>query len=391
MSLVEGNADITSLPAQAAESDTIHPSALQDVAELTLYCDTHIWKFEQSQALALRMITSTSSRPGSYIKSLTVHFCDWSLYGYSKFWDDIAILLLHAPNLAAFSSQYADVTMSVSAFATLSKLASSGLSQLCVCFDEQNLAAMHIITRFPSLEHLELTFGADTKPNFAGVEPWIMPTIRTFSWRHETRNRYLDGDAHELRFLSTCRFASRCRVSLYFPNQRANQYAILNPFFDAHQDAEAVEIHSRAPISESSTVFSIQNVKFEGSPPAATLFAQDRLPKRISLCVSIEDVDEGGYPLWSILDVLESRGKLKQSLTFRLWLVSGFGYPCPGFSWYSGAGRSHLSGAYNSFVGQLLPRALRLYSQGVIIVDENGEEVHTRIPETYKTARPQAV
>jgi hypothetical protein len=383
MSLVEGNADIVSLPARAAESNTIYPSALQDVAEPILYRDLHIWKFEQSQALALRMITSTSSRPGSCIKSLTVHFCDWGLCDYSTFWDDITIVLLNAPNLTTFSSEYADVTISVSAFATLSKIASSRISQLCICFDERNAASMHIVTRFPSLEDLEVTFDADTKPDFIGAEPWIIPTVRAFSWRYYSRGGSPDADS--LRFLSACRFDSRCRIFLDFSNLWPNESIVLNPFFDAHQDAETIKLCSWAPISESSTVFSIQNVEFGASLPPAALFSQDRLPKRVSMRIDLRDIDDEGYTFWDILSVLESRQKLDQSLALRLGLVS-----YPGFSWHRDAGRDYLSEEYVSFVGRLLPRALRLYTRGVIIMDENGEEVHTRIPEAYKNVRLQA-
>jgi hypothetical protein len=322
------------------------------------------------------------------MKSLTVHFSGWNTYDYSRFWEDITIILLHAPNLAAFSSADADVTISALALKTLSTVASFRLSRLCVCFNERNPASMHLVTRFPSLQDLKVEFAAEIAPDFADVKPWIIPTVRTFSWRYDTPDGSMDSES--LWFLSACRFASQCRISLNFFLEWSDESVVLNPFFNAHHDAETINLYSWSPITESSTIFSIQDVKFEASLPPAILFIQDRLPKRVSLRVDVESVNGEEGSLWRILDVLESRRKPKQNLILRLWLASRSDIPCPAFSWHRDADRNRFTTDYISFVGRLLPRALRLYSRGIIIVDESGEEVHAQIPDGYKGSSVQA-
>jgi hypothetical protein len=283
----------------------------------------------------------------------------------------MTIVLLTAPNLVALRSESVNVPASV--LATISTVASSSISHLSVRFDGRSLTAMHMISSFPALKDLRVTFDDDTQPDFARIHPWIIPTVHTFSWRYGTECEDICPANDSLHFLAACRFASQCRIELIFSDLWPDQSVLLNPFFDAHRDAEVVSMCSWMSISESSTIFSAQNVEFVDRPPPAVLFTHNPLPRRVSICV---DLDEDEHPIWDILGVLECRKRLEHPLVLHVALRTILA-----FSWRTDASGSGLSKEYASFIGRLLPHALRLYSQGVIIVDEDEESVHARILE----------
>jgi hypothetical protein len=351
-------------------SVSISRFTIKDIAEATLYA--HLWVLtrQRLRRLATRMITAGSPHhPGMWVKDIIIRSgCVLSSSddhdSIDFFWDDINLLVLHAPNLEHFQ-----MTQEIqgSALAAISKVRPSLLRTLACSFDSRSVSALQIIDRFPLLVSLEASFTSTSKPTFAGVHPWVIPSVPAFKWEWLTDA----PDDESLYFLTSCRFRARCRIVLTIPHLTQDQSRILNPFFDAHQPSTKITITTHARLSESSTIMAASNVELISGIPPASLFASPSLPEHICLRLGPQSTDH----LFEVLDTFESQNGLEERIALQVVLSTpGIGQE---FRWNRTHMNRNKAGIY--FIARLLPYALRLYSLGVVIIDEAGEGLDTYI------------
>jgi hypothetical protein len=313
------------------------------------------------------MLTASSNQPGPWIRILLVSCSPSNDRNEERnlFWDDVNVLVLAATNLQTAQVDHLELRASV--LTTVGAIAPGSLRDLLCHLGNRSTSALHVIGRFRALRTLTLYLTSETKPDFEGVRPWTIPTLLVFVWLWAG-----PVDDVSLRLLASCRFEPSCKIILSLFELRQAQSIILDPFFTSHARSKRLRVSTRIPVHPSSKVLTASDVEFGLSLPPPSLFEQDKLPARILFASNVERylID-----LPPILDVLEARTKTESTVVLRIALAPQLNDPLgTGFRWQRKAGVD-VSPQHAQFAGLLLSYALRLYSVGVIIVDQEGEDL----------------
>jgi hypothetical protein len=353
----------------------------QDMAERALYRNVYVRSPRRLHKLALRITDVTaSSKPGPWVENLNV-LCTPTIQFFmgaetQVYLDNIHIILLHTPNLTYYVSWSTARSLTLS---VLSTIASSSIQYLYLQVDSSS-SSLHYISELKALSTLYVNVIDVSGPSFAGIGPWQIPTLHTFSlkWKDFARNLLTADSA--LIFLSLCRFHFQCSISINIPGLSEVKYPLLDPLFEAHPRSASIHITMPAQIPESSRILTVTRVKFTDGLPSALLFTQGRLPMDIILETTLEKY-EGA--LWDILSAVESREDAGFVRPTSLHIRFIGTEATSEFRWYREAGLA-IADAELKFLGRLLLFALRLQPRGVTILDQAGKRLDAYTQSTIK-------
>jgi hypothetical protein len=237
------------------------------------------------------------------------------------------------------------------------------------------------VGQLKSLEHLHITYDScvddeSVDETFKNLDALVLPNVKQFAWSSDWI-----GDA-EADYVGSCRFHEACNVFLSLVYDcDVDLSTILAPFFAAHSLASVTLNTSDNTIAYlASQLVAVDDVKLTLVVPPLELLEQGRLPSRlkiiIDLFLDLHDRDEEDDPhFWEFLRAIPSfseRGSriTELSILTEVNLAAPFKTLGREFRW-----SGETEPRYSRFVKQLIPEATRLYKEGVVIVDEKGQNV----------------
>jgi hypothetical protein len=210
------------------------------------------------------------------------------------------------------------------------------------------------------------------------MEPLSLPAVRYFGW-FETR----ESTHQEAVYLSSCRFHPACSVFLDLFDYAHDLAADLAPFFAAYAFVDAtLHLSPYTFAGLTKQIAEIEHVKLLREPPPHGLLRHGRLPSTLKISIQLhhdeleEEVAANLVHFWEFLRQVPpfaERGSRTTELSIIVdvaWINEPTEYLGREFRWADGANPD-----YAAFIGRLTTEAARLYSEGVIIVDEEGRNI----------------
>jgi hypothetical protein len=243
------------------------------------------------------------------------------------------------------------------------------------------------VNQLQALEHLDITFDESIKyaldvEIFGSLEALALPGVRRFAWHSEF---FGEADAD---YLARCRVHPACSVYIDRFDYESDVSINLAPFFTAHSFTSAILHLTRDTLAGlASHIVAIDSVKLMFDPPPLELLQCGRLPAQLKINIELdndeedEEEDDTEYMLarfWNFLSAippLSARGSrvTELSVVIRARLANPFKYTGREFRWSDITNEK-----YTAFIKQLAKEAIRLYEEGVVIIDETGRNVMQR-------------
>jgi hypothetical protein len=351
------------------------------IAEQTMLHSVQIKTLQQLEVFACKIAyrpmtyDSPAGGPGRHVHN----FC---ILGHPRIMDQDKLLDLTPwtlPLLRCFTLDAVFMTRDIIASLITDHLKSLTLQ---ITFDHDvSVDVLRHVGQLKSLEHLHITYdgcvddeGVDE--TFTNFDALILPNVKQFAWSSD-----FIGDA-EADYVASCRFHEACNVFLSLEYDcDVDLSTILAPFFAAHSLASVTLNTSDNIIAYlASQLVAVDDVKLTLVVPPLELLEQGRLPSRLKIVIDlffdIHDGDEQDDPhFWEFLRAMPSfseRGSrvTELSILTEVNLAAPFKTLGREFRW-----SGETEPRYSRFVKQLIPEATRLYKEGVVIVDEKGQNV----------------
>jgi hypothetical protein len=240
------------------------------------------------------------------------------------------------------------------------------------------------VNQLQALEQLDITFDESINHEldveiFEGLEALTLPGVRRFAWHSDFMG---EADAD---YLARCRVHPACSIFIERFEYESDVSTNLAPFFAAHSfTSAALHLTEDTLAGLASHIVAIDSVKLLNNPPPPELLQCGRLPAQLKINIQLdndEDEDDAEYMLdrlWDFLSAippLSARGSrvTELSVVIRARLANPFKYTGREFRWSDITNEK-----YTAFIKQLAKEAIRLYEEGVVIIDETGRNVMQR-------------
>jgi hypothetical protein len=360
------------------------------IAEQTMLHSVQIETLQQLELFACKVArrpmiyNPSASEPGRHVRNFYilgdpgVMFQD-KLQDLTLWTDPITCVLSALPLLRCFKLDAVPMTRNIIASLITNHLKSLTLQ---ISFDyDVSVDVLRHVGQLKSLEHLHITYdgrvddeGVDE--TFTNFDALVLPNVKQFAWSSD-----FIGDA-EADYVGSCRFHEACNavfLSLEY-DYDVDLSTNLAPFFAAHSLA-SVTLHAsdNTIACLAGQLVAVDDVKLTLDIPPLELLEQGRLPSRLKITVHLEDEEENAEDnlenFWEFLreiPAFSERGSrvTELSILTEVNLVEPFKTLGREFRW-----SGETEPKYSRFVKQLIPEATRLYKEGVIIVDEKGQNV----------------
>jgi hypothetical protein len=260
-------------------------------------------------------------------------------------------------------------------------LASDHLVTLSLLVDFEQLRSDGIFEHIQQLRGLMQlyiafdTFDADLVQDVLETQSVLhLPKLKSLSW--VIRDMEAPACRAVLRYLSRCRFPSAVEVKLDIVSVFPQQARLLIPFFDTHHIQIFTLLCAESFMAKIIPQLTrIEELHLPLTAPPLTLLESAELPSQITLYIDPKKDDADTTRFWNGLKRIPSRtargGKIS---TLHILTEQDLDHPHSGygrrFEWTDGADVSH-----SAFIGRLMTEAMRLYREGVIIVDGQGRDI----------------
>jgi hypothetical protein len=360
------------------------------IAEQTMLHSVQIETLQQLELFACKVARrpmtydSPAGQPGRHVRNFCILggplrvWCDDKLQDLMPWTDSITSVLTLLPLLRCFTLDAVFMTRNI-----IASLITDHLKSLTfqISFDyDVSVDVLRQVGQLKNLEHLHITFDCCGDNDavdeiFKTLDALVLPNVKQFAWSSEWI-----GDA-ETDYVASCRFHEACSVFLSMDYDRQPDLSTtLAPFFAAHPFASVTLDASHNVIAYlASQLVAVDDVKLTLDIPPSELLEQGRLPSRLKITVHLEDEEENAEDnlenFWEFLreiPAFSERGSrvTELSILTEVNLVEPFKTLGREFRW-----SGETEPKYSRFVKQLIPEATRLYKEGVVIVDEKGQNV----------------
>jgi hypothetical protein len=298
----------------------------------------------------------------------------------------VVVVLLACPLLRSLKLHDLPVTQACTA--SLLRNSPNHLTSITLCVDSENARSSGVFDYLGRLRRLEELHIRVTPFNAALIsDAWddchalVMPYVKMMSWILEE----MDYPASEavLRYISRCRIDRTAAVHLDMVQSFPPQSTLLVPFFEAHRlKALTLACNGEFSVGLAPQLARIERVSVPLAVPPIELLAADTLPSHLTMCLTSDDSDVYHARFWAFLKNLPIRHGAPMTLRIvRLrrwrWTYEQRRTSKPHvlhadvqFGWSDG---KHDDNA--AFIGKLVGEAIRLYDEGVIIVDSQGRDI----------------
>jgi hypothetical protein len=304
------------------------------------------------------------SRFGPWVITLRINIRENAL-SEAKVWSSLNIILLQTSNLANVGLY--NPPINVGCMSTIVHIAQRALRTLTIRIDATNFDALPLIQHFNQLSELslEITVGFTIAHQPAKLD---LPTVKFLHIR-----TYGDsgGTQDILSYLSSSHYHDECNAVFSMP---LGSFPIMDSYFNGHSsshvkimldDAEAIEFPSTSAIFNKS-----QSVTFDEFVPTPTIFARDRLPKKVTVNVDAEGEELWTANLWSILDLL-AQSPVRHDLRLQIKRTDWPRHV--GFYWSTkDTDEAGYQDEHASFTTKILRLVKPLRDRGVTILDQHG-------------------
>jgi hypothetical protein len=302
-------------------------------------------------------------------------------------WTNLLVaVLLACPLLGCLKLH--DLPMTRACTATLLRTSPNHLTSITLCVDCENARSAGVfdyLGRLPRLEQLYirvLPFDAALVPDaWKDQHALEMPHVKGMSWSLEKLDS--PASAAVLRYISRCRVDRTVALHLYMVQSFPSQAALLVPFFEAHRLKDLTLVcNGKFLTGIAPQLARIERVSVPWAVPPIELLAANTLPSHLIMCLTPEDPDVDHAQFWAFLKGLPKRHGAPMTLCIvrrRRWRwtydqrrtsKAMFVHSDTQFLWSDGTNDHEAA-----FIGKLMGEAMRLYDEGVIIVDRKGRDI----------------
>jgi hypothetical protein len=292
-------------------------------------------------------------------------------------WMDLVVVVLLACPLLR-SLKLHDLPVTRACTASLLQASSSHLTSITLCVDSENARSAGVFDYLGRLRRLEqlyirvLPFNAALVPDaWEDQQALEMPHVKIVSWSLEKLD--YTASAAVLRYISRCRVDRTAAFHLDMIQSFPPLAALLVPFFEAHRlKALTMACHGGFLAGIAPQLARIERVSVPWAVPPIELLAADTLPYHLTMCLTPDDSDDDHARFWAFLKNLPKRHGAPMTLRIVRCRTSKpyFLHPDIQFGWSDGNNDGNAA-----FIGKLVGEAIRLYDEGVIIVDRQGRNI----------------
>jgi hypothetical protein len=342
-----------------------HERAGQTVAEPVLYANIIVNNQRQLELLSSRILKSRDAQGqtvGRWIRTLDVRML--LVRGVSllsspagRGFDSLVLVLCHTINLRSLRcNEY----ISPGILACLLQSAEASMEDLQISLSAKYSDAISTINCFRGLSSLKLKFPADVAVSFSDVT-LALPKVRRFFLDWSPKDATL-ADPGVLQ-LAKSRFDEQCSIQLRMPTLSRESAFKLLPLFQTHKSAfVSLECPDEAILTLSGAIKSAPKLYFHDVVPPPKLFETGELPMMLFVSPPAAAMEK----MWSLLDSLARRTGSSLHTTKLFIFLSA---PLQ-FSW-----SKNTSEEEKLVVGTMLSHALALKKKGILIVDQDGDDL----------------
>jgi hypothetical protein len=288
----------------------------------------------------------------------------------------VATIVLACPLLRSFT--LLDLPVTQACMACLFRTSVNNITSITCCIDSHHLHSTGIfdyINRLPKLEQLYIKvfrFSADLD-----ASAWESQTalnavsIKMISWTMRAKDFRVTESL--LRYISRCRVNHAAHLRLDLSYGSAQQAALVMPFFDAHRlESLSLRCPENFTAALAPHMSQIAHVSAPYTTPPLQLLEAGPLPSNLTIGIEVSDHERDVANFWEFLRRMPRRDgpAMKLLIVTTRWGVSSPTVPERKFRWSDGA-----MDEYAAFMGKLVAEAIRLYDEGVIIVDGQGRDI----------------